>query len=61
MTSIESRWEQVSAGDKTMGIYVSRPAAPGRFPAVLVLQEIFGVNTYVRRMTDRIAAEGLNP
>ncbi len=58
MTSIESRWEQVSAGDKTMGIYVSRPAGPGRFPAVLVLQEIFGVNTYVRRMADRIAAEG---
>lgn len=58
MTSVESGWEQASAGDKAMGIYVSRPAAPGRFPAVLVLQEIFGVNSYVRRMADRIAAEG---
>ncbi len=56
--SVESAWEQIHTGDKPMGVYVSRPAAPGRAPAVLVLQEIFGVNSYVRRIADRLAAAG---
>lgn len=55
---VESGWEQIDAGDKPMGVYVSRPAAPDKAPAVLVLQEIFGVNSYVRRIADRVAAAG---
>jgi len=58
MTSIKSGWERTSVGDKDIGLYVSAPEAPGSYPAVLVLQEIFGVNSYVRSIADRVAAEG---
>ncbi|MGH7897103.1 MAG: dienelactone hydrolase family protein [Candidatus Binatia bacterium] len=42
----------------SMGGYVSRPAAGGPFPAVLVFMEIFGVNRHIRSVTDRLAAMG---
>ncbi len=37
--------------------YVARPAA-GSGPGVVLIQEIFGVNGYVRRTADRLAEEG---
>lgn len=40
-----------------IGAHVRTPAAPTR-AAVLVLQEIFGVNANMRRITDRFAAQG---
>jgi carboxymethylenebutenolidase len=58
MTDIRSDWQQVSVGDREMAVYVSAPQGGGARPAVLVLQEIFGVNSYVRTMADRVAAEG---
>jgi len=46
---------QVEGGE--MSAYRARPAAP-RAPAVVVLQEIFGVNAVMRDITDGLAAQG---
>ena len=40
-----------------MSAYLARPAA-AQAPALVVLQEIFGVNAVMREITDRFAAEG---
>lgn len=46
---------QVEGGE--MAAYLARPAA-ARAPAVVVLQEIFGVNAVMRDITDGLAAQG---
>lgn len=46
---------QVEGGE--MSAYLARPAA-ARAPAVVVLQEIFGVNAVMRDITDGLAAQG---
>jgi carboxymethylenebutenolidase len=38
--------------------YLSRPDSVAAAPAVIVLQEIFGVNTEMRRITDLVASAG---
>lgn len=38
--------------------YVARPKAPGRFPAVIVASEIFGVHEYIRDVCRRLAKLG---
>jgi len=38
--------------------YVSRPTGAGPWPAVIVVQEAFGLNGNIRKIADRIAAEG---
>jgi len=42
----------------TMPSYLSRPDSVAPAPAVIVLQEIFGVNTEMRRITDLVASAG---
>ena len=41
----------------TLSAYVAQPAGPPR-GAIVVLQEIFGVNAHIRAVADRFAAEG---
>jgi carboxymethylenebutenolidase len=41
-----------------MPIYTARPDGDGKSPAVIVIQEIFGVNNDVRSIADRLANEG---
>lgn len=49
----------LSVGDETeMGAFVARPTAEGPFPALILLQEIFGVNAHIRSVATRLAAEG---
>ncbi|MBW4614289.1 MAG: dienelactone hydrolase family protein [Desmonostoc vinosum HA7617-LM4] len=38
--------------------YLAHPKQPGTYPAVVVLQEIFGVNAHIREVTEKIAKEG---
>jgi carboxymethylenebutenolidase len=38
--------------------YLSEPFAQGSYPAIVVIQEIFGVNSHIRDVTDRLAREG---
>ena len=44
--------------DLQIAAYLAQPAAAGQFPAVIVIQEIFGVNSHIREVTERIAKEG---
>jgi carboxymethylenebutenolidase len=47
----------ITTADGTFNAYVARPAKPSA-PAVVVIQEIFGVNQVMRDVTDGLAAEG---
>jgi len=60
MTNPEIRTENVTVpnGDLQIAAYLAQPAAAGQFPAVIVIQEIFGVNSHIREVTERIAKEG---
>jgi carboxymethylenebutenolidase len=59
MTNREIRTTNVTIpnGDLEIAAYLAQPAA-GQFPAVIVIQEIFGVNSHIRDVTERIAKEG---
>ncbi len=45
-------------GGGTMGGYVARPEGDAPYPAVLVFMEIFGINSHIRDVTERVAREG---
>lgn len=45
------------SGDDTFSAYVARPAGDAK-AAVIVIQEIFGVNAGIRRKCDKLAEEG---
>ena len=49
-----------STGDlmDDMATYVSQPNDPGRRPAVIVIQEVFGINSNIQAIADRFAAAG---
>ena len=47
----------IESPDGTFGAYISRPAILPA-PAVVVLQELFGVNADIRATCDELAAEG---
>ncbi len=46
------------AADIQLPAYVARPKAEGRFPAVLVISEIFGVHDYIKDICRRLARLG---
>lgn len=41
-----------------MAAYMARPKDGKRLPGVIVLQEAYGVNSHIRDVTERLAAEG---
>ncbi|TVQ55061.1 MAG: dienelactone hydrolase family protein [Spirulina sp. DLM2.Bin59] len=45
-------------GDLAIQAYLAQPAQGGPHPAVIVIQEIFGVNPHIREITERIAQAG---
>jgi carboxymethylenebutenolidase len=47
-----------SNGDLSIDAYLAQPSELGVYPAVIVFQEIFGVNHHIRDVTERIAKEG---
>ena len=55
---LDCRWIGVDVGDKEMSAYVCAPRTGEPRPAVIVLQEIFGVTRHIRAVTERIAHEG---
>ena len=58
---MEIRSERVSiplTGGGMMGGYSARPADATPRPAVIVWMEIFGVNSHIRDVTERVAREG---
>jgi carboxymethylenebutenolidase len=49
---------EMAVGSQTMGGYLARPASGGPYPGVIVYMEIFGVNSHIRDVTERVAREG---
>jgi carboxymethylenebutenolidase len=60
MTSFEITTESVAVanGDLQIAAYLAIPKQEGVYPAVIVFQEVFGVNSHIRTVTNRIAQEG---
>ncbi|OKH17355.1 dienelactone hydrolase family protein [[Limnothrix rosea] IAM M-220] len=49
---------QIHNGDLQIDAYLARPVGDEIYPAVMVVQEIFGVNAHIREVTERVAALG---
>ncbi|TYQ31316.1 dienelactone hydrolase family protein [Pseudanabaena sp. UWO310] len=49
---------QIANGDLLIDAYLAEPDRVGTFPAVVVVQEIFGVNIHIREVAERLAKEG---
>jgi carboxymethylenebutenolidase len=48
----------VAGAAQPMPAYVALPDGAGPHPAVIVFEEIFGVNSHIRDVTERVAREG---
>jgi carboxymethylenebutenolidase len=55
---IEATTVQVPHHTLLIDAYLAQPRAKGSFPAVIVFQEIFGVNAHIRDVAERVAREG---
>ena len=60
MTIAEIQTQQVTINNQDLEIaaYLATPKAQGTYPAIIVIQEIFGVNAHIRDLTERIARQG---
>ena len=54
-----ARWVHMSVDGDAMEGYLAQPEAEGRYPAVIVIQEIWGVNSHIQHVTDRLPGQGL--
>lgn len=57
-TPLSDQWVKIDIQGRTMEAYLTMPEGEGHWPAVIVLMEIFGVNSHIQDVTRRIAAEG---
>ncbi len=55
---IRTSWVKVANGNLEIDAYLAEPVDGGVFPGIVVVQEIFGVNSHIRDVTERIAKEG---
>lgn len=56
---VSSKWVQVQNRDLAIDAYLAEPdELKDNVPAVIVIQEIFGVNEHIRDVTERLAREG---
>ncbi|MFM0596857.1 MULTISPECIES: dienelactone hydrolase family protein [Paraburkholderia] len=55
--SITSRWIDIPAGNDSFGGYLALPQG-GKGPAVIIIQEIFGVNGHIRSIVEQYAHDG---
>ncbi|HEY9770874.1 MAG TPA: dienelactone hydrolase family protein [Coleofasciculaceae cyanobacterium] len=55
---ISSGWIKVQNYDLGIDAYLAIPEAAGTYSAVIVIQEIFGVNEHIRNVTRKLAREG---
>jgi carboxymethylenebutenolidase len=58
MAITKQRVEIPLPGGKTMGGYLARPEGDATLPGVIVWMEIFGINSHIRDVVERVAAEG---
>jgi len=55
---LKTQFIDIAVGDVTMPAYVAAPEGSGRFPVLLVIQEIFGVHAHIQDICRRFAHEG---
>lgn len=58
MTEIRTTNATVLNGALPIDAYLAEPIDSGIYPAIVVIQEIFGVNAHIRQVTERLAREG---
>ena len=58
MTDKKSYVDLKVSDGTTMAAYVARPQSTGKHPGIIVFQEAFGVNPYIRDVAGRFAGEG---
>ena len=51
-------WANINVDGSNMEGYLTQPEADGRHPAVVVIQEIWGVNSHIQSVVDRLPALG---
>jgi carboxymethylenebutenolidase len=56
--SIKTQWIEVPAGQQTFRAWLAAPEGGQPRPGVLVLQEIFGANSHIRSVAERLAEAG---
>jgi carboxymethylenebutenolidase len=49
---------RLRAGDGEMRCHQAQPRGQGRFPAIIVIMEAFGLNDHIKDVTERIASDG---
>lgn len=57
-TGLKTAWVEVPMKTESMPTYYAMPDQQGRFPVVLVVQEIFGVHEHIQDICRRFAHEG---
>jgi len=55
---LSTGWVKVANGNLQIDAYLAQPTGVGPFPAVIVIQEVFGVNAHIRDVTERLARQG---
>jgi carboxymethylenebutenolidase len=55
---ITSTTIRLHTGDGEMKCHQVQPRGPGKFPAVLVIMEAFGLNDHIKDVSERIGVEG---
>lgn len=57
-SDIRTSMVDLTSGDLKIPAYLAEPIDAGVFPAIVVLQEVFGVNAHIRDITERLATVG---
>ena len=52
-------WVDIKSGDRTIKAFVVYPERKDKAPAVIVIQEIFGVTDWLRSLCDELAENGV--
>ena len=52
------RWVDINVDGQTMEGYLTEPQGSGRYPAVVVIQEVCGVNSHIQSVADRLPSKG---
>ena len=55
--SVTSKWIDIPTNDGPFQGYLALPKS-GKGPGVVIIQEIFGVNSHIRAVADQYAADG---
>ena len=52
------KWVDIKVDGQNMETYLAQPMAAGTYPAIVVAQEIWGVNAHIQEVTNRLPAQG---